>query len=653
MRWQFSPKRPSDKTRDPVVGEFFASEAIKDTGEALVREAIQNSLDARSPDHVGPVIVRIFVSGSELALPPDRHRFWFESAWPHFLASGNGLQKDGLKPDAPCRFLVLEDFGTTGLVGDQHQYVEAEGAANPFFYFFRAEAKSAKSGKDRGRWGIGKQVFPRSSRTQTFFGFSTVAGADSLMGGCILKHHSVNGRYFKPDGYWGEELPVDNDTLVVPVEDSDTLQRFREDFRLSRQPGSSGLSVVVPWLDEGEEGSSERRPFDKATLLLTALSDYFLPILEGRLEVLVENASGSSRLNASTYLEVLTSLESDGDSERQREIDRLRASLALAERIRDRRYQSFEIGPCEETKASWTDTMLQEEVAARIRDDLAQGRLVRIVAQLTVRPKDAPATADTFECFLSAAAQSSMKPTFVRDDLIISGVDCQRLNGHACVVNIRPGPLATLLGDSEGPAHTEWHPSSEHFKGKYTYGGMTITFVSNFPVELLRRVHATSRQIDRRLLIDLFSDRGPEPGVDPSAERKRPKRGKDGVVVPVERNSSATYRIVGSSAGFTILSTVNPVDAGSRLLVRAAYETSKGNPFKNYEPYDFDFGLDELQLEVDGLSIEERAENRIVVRVDQPTFRLKVTGFDVHRDLVVRSQFAPVPEPVDGVLLED
>ena len=81
--------------------------------------------------------------------------------------------------------------------------------------------------------------------------------------------------------------------------------------------------------------------------------------------------------------------------------------------------------------------------------------------------------------------------------------------GYACIVRIHQGPLATLLGDSESPAHTEWHPSSRNFKDKYVYGGMTIDFVSSFGAELLKRVHAASRELDRTLLLDLFSDRVP------------------------------------------------------------------------------------------------------------------------------------------------
>ena len=44
--WYFRPKVKGETIREPIHGEFFATDAISDPGMALVREGIQNSLDA-------------------------------------------------------------------------------------------------------------------------------------------------------------------------------------------------------------------------------------------------------------------------------------------------------------------------------------------------------------------------------------------------------------------------------------------------------------------------------------------------------------------------------------------------------------------------------------------------------------------------------
>ena len=114
-RWHFNIYRPQDKRRDPIQGEFFSSESISDPGRALVREGIQNSLDASSGDE--PVLVRIFVSGVDNAKSNNQVREFFTGGWEHFHAHENGSREI---PDEkePCEFLVFEDFNTKGLTGD-------------------------------------------------------------------------------------------------------------------------------------------------------------------------------------------------------------------------------------------------------------------------------------------------------------------------------------------------------------------------------------------------------------------------------------------------------------------------------------------------------------------------------------------------------
>jgi len=200
--WTFTLKAKNEKTRNPVSGEFFASDAIKNAGEALIREAIQNSLDARPDRPNGQAQVRVYISGQSKALAPAAHQKWFGAAWSHYLAPKNGLRPGKATRDKKCGFLVFEDFGTTGLVGDWEQTDVIEGAKNAFFYFFRAEGATEKSADQLGRWGIGKQVFPRSSHAQTLFGYSVTEAHPKgfLMGSCILKYHEVDSKVYRPDG---------------------------------------------------------------------------------------------------------------------------------------------------------------------------------------------------------------------------------------------------------------------------------------------------------------------------------------------------------------------------------------------------------------------------------------------------------------------
>ena len=45
-QWHFNPRRPCDRMRDSANDAFFTAESLENLSEALVREGIQNSLDA-------------------------------------------------------------------------------------------------------------------------------------------------------------------------------------------------------------------------------------------------------------------------------------------------------------------------------------------------------------------------------------------------------------------------------------------------------------------------------------------------------------------------------------------------------------------------------------------------------------------------------
>ena len=47
--WKFRRMHAGEMNIDPIESEFFSTEALDSLADALVREAIQNSLDARAP----------------------------------------------------------------------------------------------------------------------------------------------------------------------------------------------------------------------------------------------------------------------------------------------------------------------------------------------------------------------------------------------------------------------------------------------------------------------------------------------------------------------------------------------------------------------------------------------------------------------------
>ena len=92
--WYFRPKSPGETIREPVQGEFFATDAISDPGIALIREGIQNALDASKSDQ--KVLVRVFVSGPDRATGYERMRSVASPSEPK-QARSTRLEAYGLK----------------------------------------------------------------------------------------------------------------------------------------------------------------------------------------------------------------------------------------------------------------------------------------------------------------------------------------------------------------------------------------------------------------------------------------------------------------------------------------------------------------------------------------------------------------------------
>src|SRR5688572_9300063 len=104
--WHFREMDRGEINVDPVHDEFFKAQ---DLADALVREAIQNSLDARRGN--SKVHVRLRIATGEQALTPER-------AEPYLRGLAAHLPPGVADFEGSMPFLVVEDSGTRGLTGD-------------------------------------------------------------------------------------------------------------------------------------------------------------------------------------------------------------------------------------------------------------------------------------------------------------------------------------------------------------------------------------------------------------------------------------------------------------------------------------------------------------------------------------------------------
>jgi hypothetical protein len=616
MEWHFVKYRPDETTRDPIVGEFFSADAIDNPAQALVREGIQNALDALDKANEKTVHVRIYCGKLNTKSTID---YWLNGAWEHYLAPKNGL---GNLPEkgSELPFLIFEDFGTTGLQGNVEQPFDDPNKKNPFYYFFRAEGRSGKSEQDRGRWGVGKYVFPRASRISTLLAL-TIRSDDKkrfFMGRSILKSRWVNNEYYSPDGYLG--LRDGGDKPILPVSDDKVLNRFCTDFNLKRN-AEAGLSIVVPYIENDITVDNVQK---------AVVKDYFYPILKGDLTVTIESDENATEIDSETIKSLFSSAESDGFS----------SIIQLAEWSLSKEFDYYELSPCNDKRPVWSNDLIPADMLPKIRAQFESGEFLSVKATLNVRQKDDTGVLSHFMIHLRQSKNDDGRPLFIREGIIISDVKVRRTRGVFSLVVIEDKPLATLLGDSENPAHTQWQKDSSNFRNKYVYGKSYIEFVTNVVSDIVNALSAQENEIDPNLVLDIFSLPAEEDEVTKREDKKKDKKPgteTDKVVLDLPSREKK-FELEQITGGFQLKAGKAKLKTPARLEVYVAYDVRKGNPLAKYDLSDF--RLDQIPVKIKkptkGLNLIKVHENLIAADVTKDDFELLVTGFDQNRDLYVK-----------------
>lgn len=73
------------------------------------------------------------------------------------------------------------------------------------------------------------------------------------------------------------------------------------------------------------------------------------------------------------------------------------------------------------------------------------------------------------------------------------------------------------------------------------------------------------------------------------------------------------------------------------IRLEVAYETRRGNPFRLYQPFDFDLSDTSIRVDAKSVDIRECSGNRILLVPLQEDYSVAVSGFDERRNLKVRA----------------
>ena len=616
---------PGEINIDPIEGEFFNTEAVDSITDALVRESIQNSLDAAAGGE--PVTVRFsFHSRPHFRADPKAVvQAYLDGLSRHINARHAGLQ-DPPSPAEGLSFILVEDFGTRGLQGDEHQYddLDEDLKRNDFYYFWRNIGRTRKGDTDLGRWGLGKTVFQAASRINSFFGYTVRRddGRALLMGQSVLKIHKLDGSRYAPYGYFGR---FDGE-LALPVEDAAYIRSFCEHFTVGRQ-GEAGLTILVPYPDQEIVATD---------CLKSAVKHYFFPILAGRLVVEMQEAGRRRRLDAHTLDEILKKSKWPEKAGLLGLLGLARWSIRQPE---DGFVQLSEPTPGRAPKLR--EDLFEPGQLTGLRRQFAEGSRLAFRVPISIQRKFSTEIMHSgFDLFLERDPDlTRAEDHFIRQGITIPEVSSLKHKGIRAIVSVSERELSTFLGDAENPAHTEWERNSKKFKKKYKLGPSTLDFVKSSPREVVKILTRPRKGRDENLLKHLFAL--PAQTDDKSIENKRKQSGT-GAEGPAEETfvgvEGASYlQLNAIKGGFSLMRRASARKVPKYITVWAAYEVRSGNPFKKYTPLDFDLTRAPIQVKLRGGRVLLCRENTIQIEVTSGGFKLSVTGFDPHRDLRVKT----------------
>lgn len=640
--WIFLQTRPYGVQGRGLAEDNFAQEDRSGL-EILIREAIQNPLDARAVGSCRPVRVRLSV------LQPSQFDATYlaslitEDYKNRLIASGG----EPLPDIASTSVLVLEDFGTTGLEGNfKNSNVDGNQESNQenwnAFWFREGEGAKSAAGSN-GRAGQGKITYYRIGAARAVFGL-TVRQSDGkqlLMGRSSFRRVYPFGELkYERDAFWC----VQSDS-PLPVDNINELERFRAAFRLARLNEEPGLSLVIPFLSETERAGEEA--------IRTIIAEFYVPIARGRLEVVI----GDLTINLDK-LDAIADHVFPDEIARQKKSSFTKGFRSHVKRVIEAEklgLKPVELKPGWEKESVLSEAYFPEGTLEPLRASLAKGECVSIRCPVKVKPKKSGAKLTWFDVHLEAPDElDRVEEAYIRRDLLIGSekhlTNSTYLQKARGLTLIEDDVLSAFMADAEEPTHLKWNASRPRLAEDYSNPRETVKAVRQALPRLLTLLSNGSIKQDVKALAKYFT-KPAEQGAKHNAGggKAGSKDTKDIRVPPDLTPKQKPFCIDASGNNVRVLPNGNKAPKRDELPIHCAlemaYEGLDQDPFKEYDPFDFDLSDGTVyEVRSNGITITGKKENKIEFDVIEPDFKLQVSGFDSNIRMRARLNFKEKPD---------
>lgn len=625
--WQFEELSPNDNSGTSTVEDNFANE--ERTGvEILVRETLQNPLDARHQDDI--VEVRYNLISVNRRTSAFAQSLFSDHCCKHLLA-GKLTEAEGL-PDT-IDFLVIEDFGTSGLEGSFTDS-SVDGSSENWNAFWFREGQGAKPTKSNGGAGQGKITLYTTSAIRTVLALTRRVsdGAELLLGCCRFRQNyklpESTARWSKEGRWSSTETPGE---LAIPIQNPVFLEKLKVELQLKRGT-RTGTTFIVPM----------PREISLVAIQNAVVNEFYFPIRRGRLKVEV----GDVLIDSGSISKVATELGNAG-----------RHALDFRTFMEQAIKSHIDCVPMATAKRSWvretklTDINFEPPELKALKAAFENSELVNIEFPVQITKKDSTETlSGAFRVILKQHLDGDQShELFIRQDLGIDGErrlkGSRRIQPCLALTFIQESNLSSLLAAAEEPTHRTWNSKRPKVVGQYKDPDKVLNAVRNAALRLVEFLTPPGKRDDTALSI-YFADPTAPPtkrkggaGIKPDSPISEP----DLVMPPIPPPRAKPIDFVPLSDGFRIKS--NPPEMILKTLpllceIDLAYATTFGDPFTQWDAAEFWLD-DEKAFPIDCAGVTDlvRDGNQISFNMTHPVAEIKVTGFDTNRQLEVRVNY--------------
>lgn len=628
LEWHFKRLEPDYPDDAALAMKNFRRESTE-LPELFVRELIQNVMDARiGVDGPAKVIIRIIEPAN--GLNTEAFIGILSPLEAHLDAAGHKGLRDYTKPTA----LIVEEFGTKGLTGKVDNS-RAQGETERWANFWHGEGKRSKQGKSLGRAGQGKITYHMASAAQALLAYSVREGAPPsgvVFGKCIVqKSHLIGVDYYMRHGYWRREDPSKK-LQPLPADDGAFIANFRKHFNLERDNSDLGTSWVIPF---------PVTSFTKDALVVAILKGFHFSFLRGALEAeICGQKIDKSNVDALISQYIPASVLSPAFVGFLQDVINIDENAIVAAKLD----WKFSAGDVLDASA------FAEDDLEKLKTTFEAGKVVAVRFPLKLSRLDGNKVDTSFKVYVSRPEDlARTEEIYIRSDLVITDEKWLKdVPGRALgAVVADDDPISEFLGYAEEASHLKWTAAEDDLLARYerTSAKEALSRVRRALPRLCRLLAGHAGGVDEDALSHILSVPDPKNGTKKTLRAGSKHKGaKDGGHGPKEKPkpNPKPFSFSDVAGGMRIKSGDLELVPGQEATVRFAYArvAGEGDPFANYHPFDFDLA-DTSQIHVSsskGLTVIGRDQNRLSLKIDDPSFDLTIVGFSPNQRLVCKAR---------------